>query len=115
MYVRLYERILSEHVATWYNELSLDEEFIQELRHAFRDVTTELLSRLARVDITEFLLRDLSQTAVQHLDSFLWARHHHLHYKERGSTSLYSTWLAFTGPGLHPGLHPGLGQNEKYK
>lgn len=103
---RLYERILTEHVTTWYGDLSQDEEFIQELRQAFRDVTTELLSRLARLDITEFLLRDLSQTAVQHLDSYLWARHHSHHHSQTDSSGggLHATWLAFTGSGLHPAL-----------
>ena len=101
---RLYERILTEHVSSWYNELSLDEEFIQELRHVLRDVTSELVSRLARVDMTEFLLRDLTQTAVQHLDSYLWARHHRDAEGLHSEQGLRSTWLAFIGESLHPAL-----------
>ena len=50
---KFYERVLLEHVSSWYGELSTDEEFIQELRHVFRDLTSELLSRLARLDLSE--------------------------------------------------------------
>ena len=98
---RLYERILSEHVTSWYSDLSPDEEFIQELRHVLRDVTSDLVSRLARLDITEFLLKDLTQTAVQHLDCYLWARHHR---QADTPQALLSSWAAFVGEAQHPAL-----------
>ena len=47
--VRLYERVITEHINSWYSELSHDEEFIQEIRHLFRDTTNEVLTRLTRV------------------------------------------------------------------
>ena len=90
--VRLYERVITEHINSWYSELSHDEEFIQEIRHLFRDTTTEVLTRLTRVifiilcnfclniitqvDITETILNDIIPVAIQHLDSYLWAVKH---------------------------------------
>ena len=108
---RFYERILSEHVASWYGELSADEEFIQELRHVFRDLTSELLSRLARLDISELILKDLSQTAVEHLDCYLWARQHR--DSQPGEVGLHTAWLAVTGEALHPAL-TGSSQHAQY-
>ena len=46
---RLYDRIIEEHINTWFKELSQDEEFQQEIRHIFRDLTQDLLQRLTRV------------------------------------------------------------------
>ena len=48
---RLYERVIREHVVTWYQELSQDEELLQEIRNVFRDLTSDVLLRLARVSI----------------------------------------------------------------
>ena len=90
--VRLYERVITEHINSWYSDLSHDEEFLQEMRHLFRDTTTEVLTRLTRVilfyycnnilkaciqiDITETILHDIIPVAVQHLDNYLWAIKH---------------------------------------
>ena len=46
---KLFERLITEHVDTWYKHLSRDEEFLQELRHIFRDLTNDILKRLSRV------------------------------------------------------------------
>ena len=108
---RFYERILSEHVTSWYGDLSVDEEFIQELRHVIRDITSELLSRLARLDISELILRDLTQTAVEHLDSYLWARQHR--DTQQAQVGLHTAWLAVTGEALHPALTSRL-QHTQY-
>ena len=63
MYRRLYERVISEHIDSWYRDLSPDEEFlqvstrgkvlkfVQEIRKIFREATTEILIRLARVRV----------------------------------------------------------------
>ena len=48
---KLYERIIAEHVKVWYNELSLDEEVIQEIRQIFKDLTSDALLRLSRVSL----------------------------------------------------------------
>ena len=108
---RFYERVLLEHVSSWYGELSTDEEFIQELRHVFRDLTSELLSRLARLDLSELILKDLTQTAVEHLDCYLWARQHR--DTQQGEVGLHTAWLAVTGEALHPAL-TGRGQQTQY-
>jgi len=108
---KLYERIITEHVKVWYNELSLDEEVIQEIRQIFKELTSDALKRLSRVDITELLMKDVIPVAVQHLDTYLWAIHHN---KNRSSSNskissenqdqLYSSWLAFMGLSVHPAL-----------
>ena len=108
---RFYERILSEHVSSWYGDLSADEEFVQELRHVIRDITSELLSRLARVDLSELILRDLTQAGVEHLDCYLWARQHQdTHQVQVG---LHPAWLAVTGEALHPAVSSRL-QSTQY-
>lgn len=51
--------MIHEHISSWYTELSQDEEFLQELRQLFKDVTTEILSRLARVTILVYICSQL--------------------------------------------------------
>merc|ERR1719317_1312219 len=119
---RLYERVITEHINSWYSELSHDEEFIQEIRHLFRDTTTEVLTRLTRVDITETILNDIIPVAIQHLDSYLWAVKHCsmcevdlLLRQQTGdpvSNCLHSTWLAFMGKDVHPALASREAENE---
>merc|ERR1719233_58813 len=119
---RLYERVITEHINSWYSELSHDEEFIQEIRHLFRDTTTEVLTRLTRVDITETILNDIIPVAIQHLDSYLWAVKHCslcevdlLLRQQTGDTKsncLHSTWLSFMGKDVHPALASREAENE---
>jgi len=104
---KLYERIIAEHVKVWYNELSLDEEVIQEIRQIFKDLTSDALLRLSRVDITELLMKDVIPVAVQHLDTYLWAIHHSSNNTKlclENQDQLYSCWLAFMGVSVHPAL-----------
>lgn len=105
---RLYERIIMEHIDSWYRDLSLDEEFLQELRQVFREATTEILIRLTRIDLTETILNDVIPLSLQHLDTYLWALHHsglqECDNMKAGDTKLYNTWLAFMGKEVHPAL-----------
>jgi hypothetical protein len=52
----LYERIVEEYVVSWFRHISSDEEFSQEIRLLLRDLTTDLLARLAKVAVTALLL-----------------------------------------------------------
>jgi len=111
---RLFERVITEHIYSWYSDLSHDEEFLQEMRQLFRETTTEILTRLARIDITETILNDIIPVALQHLDGYLWAIKHCsmcevdlLLRQQTGDTKsscLHSTWLAFMGKDVHPAL-----------
>ncbi len=49
---QLYEHILRDYVYHWYGEVSLDEEFLQEVRYALRYATAILIKRLGRVSLT---------------------------------------------------------------
>jgi len=119
---RLYERVITEHINSWYSDLSHDEEFMQEMRHLFRDTSTEVLTRLTRIDITETILSDVIPVAVQHLDTYLWAVKHCsmceidlLLRQQTGDTKsscLHSTWLAFMGKDVHPALASREAENE---
>lgn len=119
---RLYERVITEHINSWYSDLSHDEEFLQEMRHLFRDTTTEVLTRLTRIDITETILHDIIPVAVQHLDNYLWAIKHCsmcevdlLLRQQTGDTKsscLHSTWLKFMGKDVHPALASREAENE---
>ena len=68
------------------------------------------LTRLARLDLTDLLLREAAPHLAAHLDTFLWALHHARaeHTPEdTGEISearLQRTWLSFVGGGLHPAL-----------
>ena len=68
------------------------------------------LTRLARLDLTDLLLRDGAPHLAAHLDTFLWALHHaraeHApeHTAEISEDQLQRTWLTFVGGGLHPAL-----------
>ena len=55
--IRLYERVITEHINSWYSDLSQDEEFLQEMRILFRDTTTEVLTRLTRVRTVMFVMK----------------------------------------------------------
>lgn len=106
---RLYERVITDHIDSWYRDLSLDEEFLQELRQVFREATTEILVRLTRIDLTETILNDVIPLALQHLDTYLWSLQHSGLQEEcesmkLGDPRLYSTWLAFMGKEIHPAL-----------
>jgi len=113
---RLYERIISEHLDSWYRDLSHDEEFLQEMRKIFRDATTELLTRLTRVDLTETLFNDVVPIGLQHLDSYLWAVHHveqeDCSKPEKGEKKLINTWLAFMGKEVQPALASRTAETE---
>jgi len=113
---RLYERVISEHLDSWYRDLSHDEEFLQEMRKIFRDATTELLTRLTRVDLTETLLNDVLPIGLQHLDSYLWAVHHagleECLTSEKGDKKLINTWLAFMGKEVQPALTSRASETE---
>jgi PXA domain len=58
---------VDEFVSSWFRHLSPDEEFVQEIRILLRDVTQDLLIRLAKVSGKVFvkeirlLLRDIKQ------------------------------------------------------
>jgi len=119
---RLFERVITEHIYSWYSDLSHDEEFLQEMRQLFRETTTEILTRLARIDITETILNDIIPVALQHLDGYLWAIKHCsmcevdlLLRQQTGDTKsscLHSTWLAFMGKDVHPALASREAEND---
>ena len=73
-------------------------------------VSRTTLTRLARLDLTDLLLRDGAPHLAAHLDTFLWALHHaraeHApeHTAEISEDQLQRTWLTFVGGGLHPAL-----------
>ena len=73
-------------------------------------VSRTTLTRLARLDLTDLLLREAAPHLAAHLDTFLWALHHARAEHSAEDTAeisearLQRTWLAFVGGGLHPAL-----------
>jgi hypothetical protein len=55
----LYERIVDEFVSSWFRHISPDEEFVQEIRILLRDITQDLLTRLAKVGGAEYAISTL--------------------------------------------------------
>lgn len=122
---RLYERIVREFVESWYTEVSpeCDEEFLQEIRHLLKDATENIINRVAKVDLTRFILSDVIPVALQHLDTYLWVCQHHqlqnLNHKKtvcpshqssiqadgrKCSCHLHKTWVEFAGTSVQPVL-----------
>ena len=47
-------------MSSWYTEaISCEEDFLQEVRLSLRHITGELVTRLARTDVTDLLMREV--------------------------------------------------------
>jgi len=46
---QFYEHILREYIFPWYGQVSLDDEFVQEIRSGLRFATSVLVKRIGRV------------------------------------------------------------------
>ena len=55
----------------WYQEVSYDEDFIQEVRHILRYASSILLKRLHRVNVTQLILKKAIPIGVSHLDALI--------------------------------------------
>ena len=50
-------------MSSWYTEaISCEEDFLQEVRLSLRHITGELVTRLARTDLTDLLMREVSNS-----------------------------------------------------
>jgi len=101
---RLFERIITEYVISWYKDLTPDQEFLQEIRHLIRDVATTIIIRLNKLDITELLVGDVIPIVVQHLDGYLWAVHHTVQKGEDEQKDVRSNYVGFLGKNVHISL-----------
>ncbi|XP_023327510.1 sorting nexin-14 isoform X3 [Eurytemora carolleeae] len=99
---RLYERIVTEFIVSWYKDISPDLEFIQQIRIIIRNITANIIFRLMRVDITELLMVDIVPIVAQHLDSVLWTRQHT--QGEQGKKNFKSNYIALVGKDVHIAL-----------
>ncbi|XP_049774784.1 sorting nexin-14-like isoform X1 [Schistocerca cancellata] len=106
------DRTLQEFVYAWYKELSTDESFIQELKHAIRYSSSVLLRRILQVDVARVILYKLLPVGLRHLDDFLGS------IRLAGGTQATSgiledldravlerAALRYLGPRLHPAVH----------
>ena len=55
----------------WYQEVSYDEDFIQEIRHTLRYASSILLKRFHRVNLTKLILKKAIPIGVTHLDALI--------------------------------------------
>ncbi|XP_076459987.1 sorting nexin-14-like isoform X3 [Babylonia areolata] len=61
--------VLKEFVYTWYKDLSLDEEFVDELRTDIRFLASVLFRRMRKVDVAHLVTHKLAKVALQHVDA----------------------------------------------
>ncbi|KAK7112643.1 sorting nexin-14-like isoform X2 [Littorina saxatilis] len=65
--------VLKEYVYTWYKELSLDEEFVDELRTNIRFLASVLFRRMQKVDVPQLVTQKLAKAALYHVDAVVQA------------------------------------------
>ncbi|XP_072029592.1 sorting nexin-14-like isoform X2 [Amphiura filiformis] len=70
----LLELVLKEYVYSWYGDLSKNEQFVNELRTAFRFMVAVILRRIREVDLPTVITDKLIKAALAHLDVHLRAQ-----------------------------------------
>jgi len=101
---RLFERILTEYVNSWYCDLSADSEFVQQIRNIIRDITSNILKRLSKVDLSEVILEDVVPIGIQHVDSYLWTLHHAKQMDSGKRKDVFRSYASFLGKNIHVAL-----------
>ncbi|XP_072378466.1 sorting nexin-14-like isoform X1 [Diabrotica undecimpunctata] len=67
-----YERIISTFISSWYDQLTDDKDFINELRYCFRFSTATIVNRLLELDIGDIVANKLVPCGVRHIDDYLY-------------------------------------------
>ncbi|KAK6170027.1 hypothetical protein SNE40_018516 [Patella caerulea] len=68
------EIVMKEFVYTWYKDLSVDEEFTEELRTSIKFLTAVLFRRAKKLDIPNLVTEKIIKAALQHLDCCIQAQ-----------------------------------------
>ncbi|XP_060535701.1 sorting nexin-14-like isoform X2 [Cylas formicarius] len=68
----LYERILDDFVASWYQQFTDNVDFLNELRHCLRYASANVINRLLSTDIADVIATKLAPQAVRHVDDYLY-------------------------------------------
>ena len=66
--------MLQDSVYPWLKDISVDEDFVDELRSVLRHVTAGVYRRVVKTDWSPFILTDLIREGVRHVHYFLEAR-----------------------------------------
>lgn len=89
--------ILKEYVYTWYKELSVDEEFVVELRTNIRFLASVLFRRMKKVDIPRLVTQKIAKAAIYHIDAVLQANKQAIPH----DSDLQQCTLDYLGPNVH--------------
>ncbi|CAH1794558.1 unnamed protein product [Owenia fusiformis] len=91
--------VLKNFVYTWYQDLSEDEAFVDDMRASLRFIVAVFLRRAQKIDIPTLITDKLMRHAIRHLDCHLQARKkaHLAGYQG----DLQQATLDFYGPHLH--------------
>ncbi|CAI9721892.1 sorting nexin-14-like isoform X2 [Octopus vulgaris] len=92
----LLELVFKEFIYSWFKDLSIDEEFVQELRNSLRFFAAVLLRRAQKIDIPDLITSKLSKAGLAHLDSYLQTKK-----RVPIGTDLQHATLNYLGPSLH--------------
>ena len=68
------ELLLRDSVHPWLKDISVDEDFVDELRSVLRHVAAAVFRRVTKTDWSPFILTDLIREGVRHVHYFLEAR-----------------------------------------
>ncbi|XP_067005138.2 sorting nexin-14 [Anabrus simplex] len=91
-------KVLSEFVYVWYQDLSTDESFVLELRQSIRYASSVLLRRGLQVDLAYIITAKLIPAGLSHLDDYLGS----IRLSKRQQMPLERAALQYLGPRLHP-------------
>ncbi|KAL8561662.1 hypothetical protein ACOMHN_001394 [Nucella lapillus] len=89
--------VLKEYVYTWYKELSLDDEFLDELRTNIRFLASVLFRRMRKVDVSHMVIHKLARAAVQHVDAVVQANRDSVPH----DSDLQQATLDYLGSNVH--------------
>lgn len=99
--------VLKEFVYTWYNNLSEDGEFVDELRTSIRFLFSVLLRRAKKIDVPRLVTEKLLKAGLQHLHAFLQTR-----ATAKEGTDIQEATLHFLGPNLHYAMQSRKAEQE---
>ena len=96
--MQFFEHVLHEYVYLWYGDVSLDQEFLQELRTSLRFASSVILRRLSSTDLTQLITVKAIPVGLSHLDNYTLAKS----YSEAFSVETRDCYFDLLGQNSHP-------------
>ncbi|XP_045112989.1 sorting nexin-14-like isoform X3 [Portunus trituberculatus] len=90
--------VLDHYVFTWYREISIHDQLVDEIRYIIRYAVAALATKLSKVDLTVVIIDRLLPALINHLDAYVEGSR-----RVRGNVSLEAAVVQYlkAGGGLH--------------